>query len=72
MDVRPDGVSLMNRPLDGGQPTLVAKVDENVFAFAWSLDGKQLVMARGVNTSDVVLIAAKTGDQIRTSEVISR
>jgi hypothetical protein len=29
---------------------------EQIFSFAWSNDGKQLVLARGTVSSDVVLI----------------
>nr|MBA2525884.1 PD40 domain-containing protein [Pyrinomonadaceae bacterium] len=44
-------------PLDGTPPKQLTnfKSDE-IFRFDWSADGKQLVLARGTTTSDVVLI----------------
>jgi len=53
------GISnLWSQPLDGGPPKQVTdfKSDE-IFSFAWSRDGKQLALARGVETGDVVLIS---------------
>ena len=51
------GPNLWSQPLDGGPPKQVTdfKSDE-IFSFAWSRDGKQLALARGVETGDVVLI----------------
>ena len=42
-----------------GKPQPVARVEENLFNLKWSRDGKQMVMARGQTTSDVVLITTK-------------
>ncbi|MGI8838077.1 MAG: DPP IV N-terminal domain-containing protein, partial [Pyrinomonadaceae bacterium] len=44
-------------PLDGGEPKQLTdfKTDK-IYNFAWSGDGKQLVLSRGMTTSDVVLI----------------
>jgi serine/threonine protein kinase/Tol biopolymer transport system component len=57
--VKRDGISnLWSQPLDGGSPNQVTdfKADE-IFSFAWSRNGKQLALARGVETGDVVLIS---------------
>jgi Tol biopolymer transport system component len=45
------------QPLDGGQPRQLTdfKTDQT-FSFAWSRDGKVLALARGTQTSDVVMI----------------
>ncbi len=57
--VKRDGVSnLWSQPLDGGPPKQVTDFkSEQIFSFAWSRDGKQLALARGVETGDVVLIS---------------
>jgi Tol biopolymer transport system component len=53
-----DGVTnIWRQPLDGGLPKqLTAFKSDQIFRFSWSSDGKQLVMARGSVSSDVVLI----------------
>ncbi|MDQ4123033.1 MAG: winged helix-turn-helix domain-containing protein [Acidobacteriota bacterium] len=44
--------------LDGGLPRQLTDFKtERVFRFAWSRDGKQLALSRGVETNDVVLIS---------------
>jgi Tol biopolymer transport system component len=53
-----DGVSnIWSLPLDGGKPVQLTnfKTDQ-IFWFNFSRDGKQLVLSRGTETSDVVLI----------------
>jgi Tol biopolymer transport system component len=53
-----DGVSnIWSLPLDGGKPVQLTnfKTDQ-IFWFNFSRDGKQLVLSRGTQTSDVVLI----------------
>lgn len=54
-----DGISnIYRQPLDGGPPKPVTDFNsERIFQFAWSPDGKNVVCARGVETSDVVLIS---------------
>ena len=43
--------------LDGGAPKQLTDFkDQRIFGFAWSRDGKQLALSRGVVNSDVVLI----------------
>jgi uncharacterized protein with WD repeat len=37
----------------------MAKLTDNIFAFAWAPDGKRMAIARGQNSTDVVLITAK-------------
>jgi len=45
-------------PLDGGQPVQLTDFkSEHIFTYAFSRDGRQLAMARGSETSDVVLIS---------------
>ncbi len=52
------GVSnLWGQPLTGGQPLQLTNFKSDlIFSWDWSRDGKQLVVARGQQTSDVVLI----------------
>lgn len=54
-----DGVSNIWRfPLDGTPPQQLRNFKtEQIYSFKWSADGKQLVLARGTTTSDVVLIS---------------
>jgi len=53
------GVSnLWSQPLAGGPPKqLTGFTTDRIFSFAWSRDGKQLVVARGTTSSDVVLLS---------------
>lgn len=53
------GVSnLWGQPLDGGPPRQLTDFkDQQIFNFAWSREGKQLALSRGVVNSDVVLIS---------------
>ncbi|MFN2491323.1 MAG: protein kinase [Pyrinomonadaceae bacterium] len=56
---RRNGISnIWSQPLSGGAPRQLTdfKADQ-IFNFAWSSDGKQLACARGVVTSDAVLIS---------------
>ena len=54
-----NGVSnLWAQPLDSGQPKQLTEFkDQRIFNFAWSRDGKQLALSRGVVNSDVVLLS---------------
>jgi Tol biopolymer transport system component len=46
-----------SQPLDGGSPKQLTEFhSEGIFAFAWTKDGKQLVLSRGVVNSDAVLM----------------
>jgi Tol biopolymer transport system component len=49
--------NLWAQPLDGGPPKQLTDFrDGQIFDFAWSRDGKQLALSRGLINSDVVLI----------------
>jgi eukaryotic-like serine/threonine-protein kinase len=52
------GVSnIWAQPFDGGPPRQITDFTSGqIFNFAWSRDGRQLALARGSQTSDVVLI----------------
>ncbi len=46
-----------SQPLDGGPPKQLTQFrSEGIFAFAWTKDGKQLVLSRGNFNSDAVLM----------------
>jgi Tol biopolymer transport system component len=46
------------QPLDGGPPRQLTNFkDLQIFDFAWSRDGKQLALSRGIVNSDTVLIS---------------
>jgi len=50
--------NIWRQPITGGPPKQITNFTSGlIFAFAWSRDGKQLVMARGSRTSDIVLIS---------------
>lgn len=53
-----DGISnIYSQRLDGSPPKQVTDFySDQIFQFAWSPDGKNLLCSRGVETSDVVLI----------------
>jgi serine/threonine protein kinase len=52
-----DVSNIWAQPLEGGKPApLTDFKSDRIFNFAWSNDGKQLAIARGSETSDVVLI----------------
>jgi Tol biopolymer transport system component len=53
------GVSnVWEQPLSGGEPHPVTDFTSGrIFSFAWSRDGKQLLIAKGSDTRDVVLIS---------------
>lgn len=55
-----DGVSnLWTQPLTGGPPKSLTDFKTlRIFNFAWSRDGRRLVLSRGETTNDVVLITA--------------
>ena len=45
------------QPIGGGPPRQLTDFkSDQTFYFDWSRDGKQLALARGTQTSDVVLI----------------
>jgi Tol biopolymer transport system component len=57
--VLPAGIALVNTPLEGGPSSEILRLKGNLFSFGWSRDGKQLALAQGTASSDVVLITAK-------------
>jgi Tol biopolymer transport system component len=59
LDVRKGASNIWSQPLDGGPPKPLTNFEKSsqVLSFAWSRDGKQLAMARGLWTSDVLLIS---------------
>jgi Tol biopolymer transport system component len=49
--------NVWNQPIDGGKPVQVTDFNsEKIFNFDWSRDGKQLGLARGKTSTDVILI----------------
>jgi serine/threonine protein kinase/Tol biopolymer transport system component len=58
IDTRKGISNLWSQPLAGGRPKQLTNFQaETIFDFAWSRDGKQLALARGVINNDVVLIS---------------
>ena len=54
--------NIFSQAIDGGTPKQLTNfTTDRIFNFDWSRDGKQLACARGVVTTDVILIK----DQIR-------
>jgi eukaryotic-like serine/threonine-protein kinase len=50
--------NVWQQPLSGGDPYPITEfTSELIYHFAWTRDGKQLLLARGNNISDVVLIS---------------
>jgi len=56
-----DGVSnIWAQPLDGAAPREVTNfASDNIFSYDWSRDGKELVVARGAWTNDIILLTQK-------------
>ncbi len=52
-----DAMNLWRQPLSGGSPQQLTHFKELIFAYDWSVDGKQLAITRGSKPSDVVLIS---------------
>jgi Tol biopolymer transport system component/predicted Ser/Thr protein kinase len=58
MLTRKGATNIWEQPLAGGEPHQVTDFTSGrIFAFSWSRDGKQLFVARGSETSDVVLLS---------------
>jgi Tol biopolymer transport system component len=50
--------NLWDQPLDGGPPRQITDFKEgDIFAFAWSRDGKRLAIVRGSRSNDIVMIS---------------
>ena len=51
------GTNIWEQPLSGGEPRQITKFPSGqIFDFAWSRDGKQLLLSKGSVTSDVILM----------------
>jgi Tol biopolymer transport system component len=58
IDTQGAASNIWSQPLAGGPPRQITDwKSDRIFNFAWSRDGKQLALARGVVTNDVVLIS---------------
>jgi serine/threonine protein kinase len=58
IDTQGNASNIWSQPLAGGPPRqLTDWKSDRIFYFAWSPDGKQLALTRGVVTNDVVLIS---------------
>ena len=51
-----DSSSLWRQPLNGGDPQKLLDFPDRVFNFAWSRDGRNLVLSRGKQRGDAILI----------------
>lgn len=51
-----DSSSIYRQPLAGGKPQKVLEFPDRIFNFAWSRDGKNLVVSRGKQIGDAILI----------------
>ncbi len=59
VDVRNGVDNIWRQPLPSGTPTqLTTFTSDSIYTFAWSHDGKQLVLSRGSTSTDVVLFSA--------------
>ena len=58
MLTRNSATNVWEQPLSGGPPVQVTHFTSgNMFAFAWSKDGKQLAFSRGARKTDVVMMS---------------
>jgi serine/threonine protein kinase/Tol biopolymer transport system component len=58
MLTRSGATNIWEQPLAGGDPHQVTKfASGRIFSFAWSRDGKQLLLSKGNESSDVILIS---------------
>ena len=58
LDSREGVGNLWLQPLAGGKPKQITNFSsDRIYSFDWSKDGKQLVVARGSSSSDIVLIS---------------
>jgi Tol biopolymer transport system component len=57
LDAKGGASNLWSRPIEGGPVKQLTNFsNDRIFTFDWSRDGKQLVCARGVQNTDVILI----------------
>jgi Tol biopolymer transport system component len=56
---RRDPSNISSQPVDGNPSRKLTDFkSDRIFSFAWSRDGKQLALARGTLTNDVILISS--------------
>jgi serine/threonine protein kinase/Tol biopolymer transport system component len=56
--IRNGAANIWEQPLNGGPPRQLTEFTSGrIFDYSWSRDGKQLYLAKGENTSDVILIS---------------
>lgn len=60
------GISnIWSQPLAGGPPSQITEFkSDHIFSFDWSRDGKNLLCARGITTTDVILIKDRPPGQL--------
>jgi serine/threonine protein kinase len=59
IDTRSGISNIWSQPVQGGQPRQLTQfTSDRIFWFDWSHDGKNLALARGIETNDVVIISA--------------
>jgi Tol biopolymer transport system component/DNA-binding winged helix-turn-helix (wHTH) protein len=51
-----DSSSLWRQPLDGSEPKKLLDFSDRLFNFAWSRDGRSLIVAKGKEQGDAILI----------------
>jgi Tol biopolymer transport system component/predicted Ser/Thr protein kinase len=55
---RSGATNVWEQPLTGGDPRQITKfASGRIFDFAWSRDGKQLLLSKGIENNDVILIS---------------
>ena len=67
--------NIYRQPLDGSAATAITNFKSGrIFNFAWSADGKELIIARGNTVNDLLLIrdAGRPGDNTAVAAVPSR
>ena len=52
----PNAATLRLQPISGGEPQKILDFPNRIFNFAWSSDGKNLVVARGRQSGDALLL----------------
>ena len=57
VDKRAGVANVWSQPIDGGPRKQITNFQsEDIYSFAWTRDGKQIALARGIEVGDVVLI----------------
>jgi eukaryotic-like serine/threonine-protein kinase len=63
--------NLWSQPLDGSAPKQITDFQTGrILNFAWAVDGKELILARGNTNNDLILI--KDADRIQTGQTVAR